>query len=115
MPQAARRKSGTPAKLESINPRTGKVVGTVVGNAAAEVRGIVETARKVAPEWRAIGPAGRARLLSDVRHEMYRHLDEIVETVSLECGKPRVEALGTDLTPAMLMMLYFERTAAGTL
>jgi succinate-semialdehyde dehydrogenase/glutarate-semialdehyde dehydrogenase len=73
---------------------------------------MVAAARKVAPEWAAIPPAGRARMLREVRHSIYDHLDSIVETVSAECGKPRTEALTHDVLPTVLTLLYYERTAA---
>jgi acyl-CoA reductase-like NAD-dependent aldehyde dehydrogenase len=110
-----RASSKTARPLRSFNPRTGETIGTVTANAPAEVPGIVESARKVAPEWGAIDPAGRAALLKEVRHRIYDRLDDIVETVAGETGKPRAEAVEADVLPAVLTLLYFERTAAKAL
>jgi acyl-CoA reductase-like NAD-dependent aldehyde dehydrogenase len=105
-------KPAAPAILTSFNPATGQRIGEIRSNSPAEVADAVAAARKIAPEWAAIPPAGRARMLSEVRHRIYDRLDDIVETVSAECGKPRPEALAHDVLPAILTMLYYERNAA---
>jgi acyl-CoA reductase-like NAD-dependent aldehyde dehydrogenase len=99
-------------KLKSFNPCTGETLTEIKANSAGECTDAVAAARKVAPEWAAIPPAGRARMLREVRHSIYDHLDSIVETVSAECGKPRTEALTHDVLPTVLTLLYYERTAA---
>ena len=101
-----------PSMLTSFNPRTGATVGEVAANSPADVADAIALARKVAPEWAAISPAGRAHLLKDVRHAIYEHLDDIVEAVATETGKPRTEALFADVMPAVMTLMYYERTAA---
>ena len=108
-------RSTKPKKLKAFNPATGQQVGEVTANSPAEVTEAVALARKVAPEWGAIPPGGRARILKDVRHRIYDHMDDIVETVATECGKPRAEALVHDVMPAVMALLYFERVAAKAL
>jgi acyl-CoA reductase-like NAD-dependent aldehyde dehydrogenase len=98
-----------PPTLRSFNPRTGETLGEVPTIDPAEVAEVVARARKVAPEWAAIPPAGRVRILKEVRHRLYELMDEIVETVAAECGKPRTEALAHDVLPALMMMSYLER------
>lgn len=106
------KKSTGPAMLKSFNPRTGETLGEFPSASPEDVREAVEHARKVAPEWAAIAPAGRARILRKVRHKVYELQDEIVETVSAECGKPRAEALINDVYPTIQMLLYLERNLA---
>lgn len=101
--------------LKSFNPRTGEIRGEIPATPLAEVPLVVERARKMAPEWAAIGPTGRARMLREVRHRVYDRLDDIVETVSAECGKPRPEALGHDVLPVLIQFSYLERIAAKAL
>lgn len=102
----------TPEGLKSFNPATGETLGEVAANAPGEIAGIVEHARKVAPEWAAIPPQGRARMMRAVRYKIYDHLDDIVDSVSSECGKPTTEALAHDVMPAILTLLYYEKNAA---
>ena len=110
MPRA-QKKSSRPKVLPSTNPQTGEALGDVRATTPGEVRDLVALARKVQPEWAAIAPQGRARHLAAVRHAIYDHLDEIVETVATECGKPRVEALTHDIMPTVLGLQYMERMA----
>jgi acyl-CoA reductase-like NAD-dependent aldehyde dehydrogenase len=94
-----------------MNPQTGAILGEITPSKPEEVRGIVDAARKVQPEWAAIAPQGRARHLREVRHSIYRHLDKIVETITQECGKPESEALAHDVMPAVIGLQYMERMA----
>ena len=100
-----------PATLRSTNPQTGEALGEVNPSRPEEIRGVVDAARKVQPEWAAISARGRARHLRGVRHAIYRHLDEIVETITQECGKPHSEALSHDVMPAVLGLQYMEGMA----
>ena len=104
-----------PATLKSFNPATGETIGEIRASSPAEVADAVAAARKVAPEWAAIPAPGRANMLREVRYKIYENLDDIVETVSAECGKPRPEALAHDVMPAILTLLYYERNAARSL
>ncbi len=98
-------------RLESFNPRTGEVVRTIEATPVEEVAEAVARARKVAPEWAAIPPQGRVRILREVRFRIGRKIDEIVDAVATECGKPPVEALAHDTMPLPIMLKYLERVA----
>jgi succinate-semialdehyde dehydrogenase/glutarate-semialdehyde dehydrogenase len=113
--QTKSKSSKAPEGLRSFNPATGETLGEVRANSPGEIAGIVENARKVAPEWAAIPAQGRAHILRQVRYKIYEHLDDIVESVSTECGKPKTEALAHDVMPSILTLLYYERNAARAL
>jgi acyl-CoA reductase-like NAD-dependent aldehyde dehydrogenase len=100
-----------PEKLISRNPATGEVLGEVPTTPPGEVAEVVARARKVQPEWAAIPPEGRARIMREVRYRFYDLMDEIVETVAAECGKPRPEALAHDVLPPVASLLTLERIA----
>ncbi|MGH2749310.1 MAG: aldehyde dehydrogenase family protein [Actinomycetota bacterium] len=105
------RRRKKPATLKSMNPQTGALLGEVAASTPQEVHDGVIAGRKVQAEWAAIGPQGRARHLGEVRHAIYRHLDDIVETIAQECGKPRAEALAHDIMPTVLGLQYMAHTA----
>lgn len=107
----ARRASQGPESLRSFNPRTGEVIAEVPSTDPAEVRTLVEQARKVAPEWAAISPQGRAHILREVRYRIRDLQEEIISVVSEECGKPRAEAFVHEVVPPMIMFGYMERLA----
>ena len=102
-------------RLKSFNPRTGETVREVDATPVAEVAEVVARARKVAPEWAAIPPQGRVRILREVRYRISKRIDDIVDAVSTECGKPATEALAHDTMPLPIMLMYLERITPRTL
>lgn len=108
-PRRRTTKAKAPDKLVRFNPSTGEKFGEVPANSPAEIRDIVEQARKVQPEWEAIDPEGRARILRTVRTAIYNRIDDIVETVHLETGKPRHEAFAHDIAPVIFDMNFYDR------
>jgi succinate-semialdehyde dehydrogenase/glutarate-semialdehyde dehydrogenase len=108
----SRSRTKAPQTLRSFDPRRGTVLDEIRAVSPGEVADIVAHARKVQPEWAAIPPAGRARMLAQVRHRIYELKDEIVRTVAAECGKPEFEALGHDVLPPLMALATYEQTAA---
>jgi acyl-CoA reductase-like NAD-dependent aldehyde dehydrogenase len=100
-----------PATLASFNPATGETMRRIPTTPSRDVSEIVAQARKVAPEWADISPQGRAHIMKRVRYRLYELMDEVIETVSAETGKPRTEALTHDVMPTLLLLLYLERAA----
>jgi acyl-CoA reductase-like NAD-dependent aldehyde dehydrogenase len=109
--KTTRSRAKAPQKLKSLNPRTGEIRSQIQANAPGEIPDVVDRARKVAPEWAAIAPEGRARMMKEVRHRIYDRMDDIVETVAAECGKPRHEALAHDVIPSMVILMSLEAIA----
>ena len=102
-------------RLKSFNPRTGEVMREIEPTPVAEVAEIVTRARKVAPEWAAIPPQGRVRILREIRFRIAKRIDDIVDVVSSECGKPATEALAHDTMPLPIMLSYLEHVTPRTL
>jgi len=111
------KKAGTTSNgmLKSFNPRTGEVIGEIPAVSPAEVRDYVEQARKVAPEWAAIDPEGRARHMREVRVRLKEKADEIAEIISAETGKPHHEALAHEVMASLFQLAYLEHLAPKTL
>ena len=108
------KKSG-PVSLKSFNPRTGEIMREIPANSPAEVLDIVAGARKVAPEWAAIPVEGRVRMLREVRHNIYRLQDRLVDIISKETGKTAFESLSLDVMGSLIMFYSFEKIAARAL
>lgn len=97
--------------LRSFNPRTGETIREIPAIAPAEVRDVVEQARKVAPEWGAIDVDGRVHILRNIRTRLKEKCDEIVEVAAAETGKPPHEALAHEVLTPMLQLAYLEHLA----
>lgn len=105
------RRSASGEMLRSFNPRTGEVRREIPATPVEEVAMAVERARKMAPDWGSIDPVGRARMMREVRHRIHDRLDDVLEVITAETGKPLFEALAYDVMPTVVMLAYLERTA----
>lgn len=78
------------ARLETINPATGAVLGTIPAGDADDIELAVRAARAAfeAPQWRAMTAAQRSRLLWKMADLMEQHLEELAELETLDQGKP---------------------------
>src|ERR1051325_1463528 len=101
--------------LRSFDPKTGEVTGEIPANTPKDVREAVARARAAQPTWGALPVRERAAAMAEVRKEIGRRLDDIIETICLENGKPRAEAVAHDVLPTLLTMAYLERIAAWAL
>lgn len=81
-----------PATFESLDPRTGDVVGTHPVHDAAAVEAAVARAGDAAQWWAALGYAERRRRLDEWRKALVRRLDDLARTVTDETGKPLDDA-----------------------
>src|SRR3990170_5504600 len=98
-------------KLKSFNPRTGEVMREIPAVAPGEVHDYVEQARKVAPEWGAIDPEGRARHMREIRVRLKENADDIAEVIAAETGKPHHEALAHEVMASLFQLAYLEHLA----
>jgi acyl-CoA reductase-like NAD-dependent aldehyde dehydrogenase len=87
--------------LESFNPATGELVGTVETITPAKVQGIVDDVAEVQPFWAALSLEDRARYMRRAVDVLLTDLDEIAELLSNEQGKPRVESYTMELLPTI--------------
>jgi acyl-CoA reductase-like NAD-dependent aldehyde dehydrogenase len=81
-----------PATFESLDPRTGDVVGTHPVRDAAAVEAAVTRAAGAAQWWDGIGHAERRRRLGEWRKVLVRKLDDLAHIVADETGKPLDDA-----------------------
>jgi len=88
-------------ELRVVNPATLELVGTVAATDPAEVGSLVAAAAAAQAAWAETPVADRARVLLAVSREVLRRADEIADVVVAETGKPRVEAVTSELYPAL--------------
>jgi acyl-CoA reductase-like NAD-dependent aldehyde dehydrogenase len=87
--------------LESFNPATGGLIGTVETITPAKVQGIVDDVAEVQPFWAALTLDDRARYMRRAVDVLLSDLDEIAELLTNEQGKPRVESYTMELLPTV--------------
>ncbi len=81
------------AVIESRNPATGEVLGTVPVHSEEDVRARVERARQAAAQWSALGFAERRAALDAFRRALAARADELADLIHRENGKPRLDGL----------------------
>ena len=103
---AAKPKKKAPAKrtvkaLESFNPATGELVGTVETLTPAKVQAVVDDVAEVQPFWAQLSLADRSRYMLRAADVLLEELDELAELLTIEQGKPRVESYTMELLPTV--------------
>jgi hypothetical protein len=89
---AARLKTQATGTLESFNPATGELVGSVGTITPDQVQAVVDEAAEVQPFWAELSLDDRARYLRATADALLADIDEIAELLTREQGKPRVES-----------------------
>src|SRR5262245_1001897 len=75
------------------NPADGSVIAAVELDGPERVAEVVAGVRKAQPGWEAFGIRERARGLGKLRDWLLDHQQEIADTMQLETGKVRAEAM----------------------
>lgn len=89
-----------------------RVAGPMESPSADEmVRARVDRAREAQVAWGALTVRERARKLRALRGVVVRRLDEIVDVIRAETGKPAVEALGHEVTIIAGLIRAYEKRA----
>ena len=86
--------STTAKTLESINPATGEVVGSVPVTPVDAIPGVVAKARDAQPAWNALGLEGRLELMRPIADRLIEEAPEIGKLITTEMGKSTPEAQG---------------------
>ncbi|MFF0081790.1 aldehyde dehydrogenase family protein [Streptomyces canus] len=74
--------------VDHINPATARVNGSVLLSGAQEVDDAVAAAKAAQPEWRAMSPDKRRRILQRVEELMLARVPELGRLTTLELGAP---------------------------
>ncbi len=88
--------------LVSYDPATGARLGEVPAVDKAGVIQAVARARLAQPAWSATPLRDRRRLVRQLNHVLRSRIDAVAELLCRENGKPRTEALITELLPVVL-------------
>lgn len=102
-------------KLVVRSPATGVVLAEVPAATADDVHAAVARARAAQPAWNALGARERARILDKARGLLLEERLDVAALLARETGKPLVEALGSDVLPALDALQWCARKAPSLL
>ena len=77
-----------------INPATEEVIVEMAFGSRADVKRAIDAAGKAMPAWMKLTPYDRAKVLKKTADLMRERADAIAKTLTMEQGKPLVEAKG---------------------
>ncbi|MGA1821457.1 MAG: aldehyde dehydrogenase family protein [Thermoplasmatota archaeon] len=97
--------------LDSVDPATGEILGTVVNSGRADVEKAVERSRKAFAEWSGRSFRERAAVMRKARSIMIAKRNELADLIVRETGKPRLEAVLHDLHFSLDDLLYYEKNS----
>jgi acyl-CoA reductase-like NAD-dependent aldehyde dehydrogenase len=88
-------------QLESFNPATGELIGTVETVIPAQVQAVVDDVAAVQPAWAELTLGDRAAYMRRAADGLLDDIDSLAELLSSEQGKPRNEAYTMELLPTI--------------
>ena len=94
-------------KTESRNPVTGQILGYTPLNTVEDVREAIRKGREAQKIWAGIPVKQRAKRMLPIRDYMVEHAEELVEIISRDNGKVRLDALITDVLTGPIMLSYY--------
>jgi succinate-semialdehyde dehydrogenase/glutarate-semialdehyde dehydrogenase len=89
------------AHLESFNPATGELIGSVPTITPDQVQGVVDDVARVQPFWAQLSSEERAHYLRRAAAVLLDHADEVAALITREQGKPRVESYTMEVLPTI--------------
>src|SRR6186713_3228182 len=93
--------SQSTSTLESFNPATGELVGSVPTIVPEEVQGVVDDVARIQPAWAELPAKTRAAYMKRAADALLDDIDEIAELLTREQGKPRAESYTMELLPTV--------------
>jgi len=84
-------------KVISVNPASGALLREFECASEQEVQSAVSRARAAQPAWHAAGARKRIAVLRDFQRLLHASKSDISDLITSEAGKPRVEALLTEV------------------
>lgn len=101
--------------IVSRNPATGETLQTFNATAISELPALFDRARAAQEKWAARRLKERCAFLLDLRETLLNHRQEIIQILTLENGKPAIEALSSEVLPIVGLLSYFARKAPALL
>lgn len=88
------RSSSATDYLDVVNPATNQILAKVPMSSAAELDEAAQFAAEAFKSWRRVPPTDRVQYLFKLKVLMDQQIDDLAQTITLECGKTVAEAKG---------------------
>jgi acyl-CoA reductase-like NAD-dependent aldehyde dehydrogenase len=105
----------TPPTIESRNPATGAVLGSVTATPPERIAEVVAAAGQVQPLWALLRIEDRARYMRRMAQAIIDEFDDLVQTIAREQGRPRAEVATLELLPAIDALIWIADDGAKVL
>jgi acyl-CoA reductase-like NAD-dependent aldehyde dehydrogenase len=87
--------------LDSFNPATGELVGTVETIEPDQVQAVVDDVAEVQPFWAQLSLAARARYMRRAADVLVEEMDDVSRLLTSEQGKPIIESYTMEVLPTI--------------
>ena len=98
-------------QITSVNPANGNLLGEVPDMSAAEVRAVVDAARRAQGPWGALSIEARCKRVLRFAEVLMARAEELIDVIVAEGGKTRLEALGMEVIVVADLVRYFAKHA----
>lgn len=95
--------------IDSVDPRTGNVIGQVPVQSAADVQVAVSRARDAFSAWSQLKVGQRIEHLLAVRDLMLDRADDLVDLICAETGKLQAEAMTSELLASCELIEFYRK------
>lgn len=95
-------------QLISYNPATLEEVGAVETNTVDELPSIIERSKAAQRKWETTTPQDRIILFKNMTRILTQHAEDIGHLAHLETGKPKMEAINTEMLVSISFSKYCE-------
>ncbi len=98
-------------QIVSRHPRSGEIIGHSPQTPVSQLKEIVGNARSVQQSWARLPVRERADYMFRVRDYIAQNAEKIAEVISKDNGKTRVDAISTEIMPALMGIDYYAKHA----
>jgi acyl-CoA reductase-like NAD-dependent aldehyde dehydrogenase len=114
-PEAQAPEAQASETIESRNPATGAVLGSVQATPPGQIDEVVRAVARVQPLWALLRVEDRARYMRRMAQAIIDERDELVATIAREQGRPRAEVAALELLPAIDALIWIADDGARVL
>jgi succinate-semialdehyde dehydrogenase/glutarate-semialdehyde dehydrogenase len=107
--ESAASAEGVRRRLRLASPATLEPIGEIEVLGAADVRAALERARKAQADWAELPVRERGRILERAVSVLLDREDELLDVIEGETGKPRAEALASELIVACDALQFYAK------